>query len=193
MQIEIIRKKEQTNQNWSGGATTQLFIFPKTAVYAERNFRFRISTATVEQEKSDFTQLPGIERILMILEGELKISHKNHYSKFLRKFDIDQFSGDWETSSEGKVTDFNVMTNGNSKVEINAFSFYKNEKIKKYLSASSGFTAVYTYKGNVDLFAGNQKITINEGDFIIFEKKEKTETLDIFSNTGSELIFVEIY
>ena len=42
------------------------------------------------------------------------INHKNHYSKQLNKWDIDSFEGNWETSSIGKCTDFNLMTTGNT-------------------------------------------------------------------------------
>ena len=40
---------------WSGGQTTQLFLSPKEGSYPDRTFDFRLSTATVEVEKSDFT------------------------------------------------------------------------------------------------------------------------------------------
>ena len=43
---------------WSGGKTTQLAIAPDGASYAERAFLWRISSATVELEASDFTPLP---------------------------------------------------------------------------------------------------------------------------------------
>jgi uncharacterized protein len=45
----------------------------------------------------------------MILDGKLNIHHKAHYSKQLNTFDYDLFSGDWSTTSEGKVIDFNVI------------------------------------------------------------------------------------
>ena len=49
---------------WSGGQTTQLFLSPKEGSYPDRTFDFRLSTATVEVEKSDFTDLTGYHRIL---------------------------------------------------------------------------------------------------------------------------------
>ena len=48
MNITILSKSDYITSNWSGGSTTQLFISPATASYAERNFDFRISSAKVE-------------------------------------------------------------------------------------------------------------------------------------------------
>lgn len=100
--------QQQTN-SWSGGTTTELFIFPATASYADRNFDFRISTATVESETSDFTELNGFSRYLMVLEGEMIIRHEERYEKQLHRFDFDEFEGSWKTQSAGKVRDFNII------------------------------------------------------------------------------------
>lgn len=39
----------------------------------------------------------------------MEINHEGHYSKILLPGDIDRFRGDWNTTSKGKVTDFNLM------------------------------------------------------------------------------------
>ena len=111
MRINILQASNYILSQWSGGSTTQLFVYPLTADYATRNFEFRLSTATVEAEKSAFTSLPGFHRKLMILAGEITITHENRYSKLLNPFTVETFEGDWKTSSAGKCTDFNVMTN----------------------------------------------------------------------------------
>lgn len=42
----------------------------------------------------------------------MEINHHGHYSKVLNTYEIDRFKGDWDTSSFGKVTDFNLMLKG---------------------------------------------------------------------------------
>ena len=69
----MIHKEEQTTIRWSGGLSTELYIFPEDSEYVERNFKYRLSTATVEIEQSVFTPLPGVDRTLMVLEGEMKL------------------------------------------------------------------------------------------------------------------------
>jgi hypothetical protein len=59
---------------WSGGTTTQIGIAPQGAVYADRNFMWRISSATVDLEVSDFTPLPDYDRLIATLEGEIDVT-----------------------------------------------------------------------------------------------------------------------
>lgn len=69
-------KKQHTTTKWSGGETTELFIYPENANYKAGNYQFRLSTATVEIEASTFTPLPGVDRTLIVLEGEMQLDHK---------------------------------------------------------------------------------------------------------------------
>ena len=75
----IIRKGELPVSRWSGGTTTQLAIWPEGAVYAERNFVWRVSSARVETQESEFTSLPGVARCLMVLDGTLHLEHEGRY------------------------------------------------------------------------------------------------------------------
>lgn len=115
----IIGSEELPVSRWSGGTTTQLAIWPPEAVYAERNFVWRVSSARVETEESEFTALPGIARCLMVLDGTLHLRHEGHYDVDLGRFAQDNFSGSWTTHSRGRVTDFNLMTaSGEGRVQL---------------------------------------------------------------------------
>ena len=46
MDIKIISKSDFIVNNWSGGKTTELFIYPKGASLSKRDFICRISSAT---------------------------------------------------------------------------------------------------------------------------------------------------
>src|SRR5688572_3384171 len=109
MSIEQFTSDSRTTINWASGTSTEIFIYPYDGSFADLNFLFRISTATVEAEESTFTFFEGITRHLMILKGELELIHEGRYTKHLKPFDQDTFSGEWSTSSKGKVTDFNLM------------------------------------------------------------------------------------
>ncbi|MDR2890019.1 MAG: HutD family protein [Alistipes sp.] len=75
--IWLVRKDELAVARWSGGTTTQLAIYPAGASYAERDFVWRVSTATIEEEESVFTPLPGVARVLVILSGMVTLRHDN--------------------------------------------------------------------------------------------------------------------
>lgn len=108
---------------WSGGTTTQLYIFPEDATLAERNFDWRISSAVVAVEESDFTLFEGYERILIPLQGKLELEHQAPGGIFRQQvgpFELARFSGSWKTTGKGKLTDFNLifLPDYNPKVHI---------------------------------------------------------------------------
>jgi environmental stress-induced protein Ves len=167
MSLKIIRKTEQITSHWSGGTTTQLYIYPENASYQKRNFLFRISTATVESNESTFTSLPGVSRLLMILEGSLKIIHTGRYSKILQKFETDSFEGDWETKGFGKVTDFNLMTTGKLQGTIHGTSLKKDETIQFHSNLHKQYIGLYILKGSLEVLFGRSAQIGNKGDFIL--------------------------
>lgn len=94
---------------WSGGTTTQLAIWPEHAVYAHRDFLWRVSSATVELETSDFTHLPDYDRLIATLEGGIVLTHNGGAPITLRPFEVHAFSGADATHSVGRCRDFNLM------------------------------------------------------------------------------------
>lgn len=71
MTVSVISRKDAVSTTWSGGTTTEFYLFPRDGSYKERRFDLRISSATVDLEASDFTLLPDYQRIITPLEGGL--------------------------------------------------------------------------------------------------------------------------
>ena len=101
---------EYNTSNWSGGTTTELGIGPEGSRYADREFLWRISSATVDLEESTFTALPDYDRIIMTLEGDIDLCHNGGEWLHLKAFETHSFDGGDDTVSRGKVVDFNLMT-----------------------------------------------------------------------------------
>jgi environmental stress-induced protein Ves len=191
MKLTLIDQISLKSSSWSGGTTTELFIFPQSANYQKRDFLFRLSTATVEVEESTFTSLPGISRKLMILSGSIVINHKGHYSKQLNKFDIDEFDGNWETSSVGKCTDFNLMTKGSTKGVLQALSVEKDQFALHEVNEQKDWIFIYLFTGNVSIEIANKNVTLNNGDFLAIESPEECE-INIKGIEISELILAQV-
>lgn len=109
MQYRIYRFENHLTSRWSGGKTTQLAIYPENCNYADQDFIWRISSATVDVPESDFTKLPDYKRILVILEGEMTLSYADGRQVNLKKFEQDAFDGGDSVKSFGKAKDFNLM------------------------------------------------------------------------------------
>lgn len=170
-QIKIIKKDKLSSSKWSGGTTTQLYIYPENELYENRNFTFRISSAKVDLEESTFTKLPNIKRRIMILDGKLKLIHENYHSVTLEKFQQDTFYGDWNTKSYGKVTDFNLMLNDNADGFIEYINL-ENEKIinpyknDKYNNTTEVF---YCVRGKINISINNEREQLEAGDVAIIK------------------------
>lgn len=130
MEIQLVKANKLQVSEWAGGSTTQLYIYPESAQVANKDFEYRISTATVELEESTFTLFPNYQRKLMILEGVLDLFHEDQYAIQLHPFDQDSFSGDWISHSKGKVIDYNVIFTAKYASEIFHFELSKGEEVK---------------------------------------------------------------
>jgi len=182
MTLRLTKKSNLQTTTWSGGTTTQLFIFPEGADYQKRDFLFRISTATVESEESVFTSLPGFRRKLMVLEGSLLMKHKGQYEKQLNKFDSDEFEGRWETSAAGKATDFNLMLGNGAEGSMEAFILKEGES-KKIPVGGQFF--IYVFKGEIKI--GEKQA--DQGDFAVIES---TNEIILSAQENSEIIITHV-
>lgn len=109
MKWTLYKEEDYITTAWSGGTTTQLAIAPEGAVYAERDFLWRLSSARVELEHSDFTALPDYNRLISVLDGELdmKIGGGDRFS--LAPCEVCSFDGGVPVESWGMCRDFNLM------------------------------------------------------------------------------------
>lgn len=169
MSFTIINADKFKTINWSGGTSTQLYIYPETGDYGLRRFDFRLSTAKVEVEKSDFTPLPGISRKIMILDGQIEISHQNHYKKELKAFDVDEFEGEWQTSSVGTCTDFNLMTKGKTKGELSSLTLLRKQTTDFAITDKHTKILIYLYSGKLFFTSEENEYSLNQGELLIFE------------------------
>ncbi len=137
--------ENRTTVNWASGTSTEIFIYPASGSFADRDFTFRISTATVEAEESTFSFFEGITRHLMILKGHLELTHEGRYTKHLQPFDQDTFFGEWPTKAKGKVTDFNLMLKGGAEGSLTHRHVQAGDKVT--LAGDSEFSFIYIVSG----------------------------------------------
>ncbi len=107
--MTLLTKDDYIVSRWSGGTTTQIAIMPPDASYTDRSFLWRLSSAMVEDEESDFTALPDYDRWLLLLEGSLDITHDNSSAVRLMPYEAHAFDGGSRTRAKGRCTDFNLM------------------------------------------------------------------------------------
>ena len=159
MEIRKFVKENLLSTKWSGGTTTQLYIYPENADFSSRQFDFRISTASIDVESSDFTTLKGFERKLLVLSGNLELEHAEHHSKKLVPFEQDCFLGEWQTRSRGKAVDFNVIYRPGMETQLFAKTLVSGESIS---FNTDKVLFIYVFSGLVRI----GKETAQTGDLI---------------------------
>lgn len=190
MEITHLQKNHFRTLAWSGGETTEFFIFPYSTCYADRDFDFRLSTASVEVEQSDFTALEGVSRTLMVLSGEMKLIHQNHHEVSLSPFDVDRFQGGWNTRSEGCCSDFNLMTRGATQGDLKSIRIEAGDLTSLTINKLS-WIFFYAFNGNGKIKAGANSYQLVEGELLAVQHPIEQEFL-IETETGINFVIVEI-
>lgn len=186
MKFKILSKLNYKTTKWSGGDTTELYIYPEDSSYQKRDFLFRLSSATVNLEKSTFTKLEGVSRKLMLLSGEMELVHKDKYNKKLKSFEQDSFMGSWDTESYGKATDFNLMTRLNCRGELKHIKISPNSELSLELKPGkekSHVEAIYNFDSKTKISIEEQELHFDEGELLIINlDEEKVDTVIKFVN-----------
>ncbi|MFK8039117.1 MAG: HutD family protein [Crocinitomicaceae bacterium] len=176
--MKIVRQKNIKTKRWSGGTTSEIYIYPQNSDYKKLDFSFRLSKATIEIEHSIFTPLSKIKRQLMVLDGSLELNHTNHHNSKLEPFETDIFSGDWETKSIGKVTDFNLMLSSNTEGYLTTIHSDERKMINVY--SKCDIICFYAAKGAISY--KNERLFENEM-IVLNNPNDKTEiSLEAFSS-----------
>ena len=191
MSYFLLKKSDQKSQNWSGGTTTQLYISPENSTYPAFDFNFRISTATVEVESTDFTFMPGVTRHLMILEGNLWLEHIERSVHNLKIFDQTIFNGEWPTRAKGKVRDFNLLLRNNAEGSLEHVSIIKQNDYSLETKKAEYSIGIYVCRGNVSIPLIEKVQTLAESDFLFITAFE-SKNLQIHAIENSEVILVRI-
>ena len=168
-----LTKSDYIISSWSGGTTTQIAIAPAGAVYAERDFLWRISSATVELEASDFTALPDYDRWIATLESTIVLSHNGGEAITLHPYQPHFFDGGDDTHCLGRCTDFNLMLRkGKCRGEICGLHLSAGEG-RTILGEEEdcGQTALLIFcgQGACTVTEGTECVLLHEGESVLAE------------------------
>lgn len=194
MKKQIISQKDYKTSNWSGGETTEVFLYPPSGDYASRRFDYRISTAQVNLAESEFTSLAGYERLLMSLNNPLELVHENDSevrTVQLKPFEVDSFSGSDMTKSFGQCQDFNLIY----------LPKYEGKMTAKYLNdvtlPISGVTYIYYALNSVMIqikqVNQTEKVQLQPGESLLIEEvTDKVELIFQTEEVTDKPIIIEV-
>ena len=158
MSVQHFTPEGRNTIRWASGTSTELFIHPSEGSFAERKFLFRISTATVDAEESAFTFFEGITQ--------------------------DVFSGEWNTRSKGKVTDFNLMLKDGATGSLTHHRIAADRTAS--FNATSEYYFIYFAFGGAALSNGN---TAQAGDLL---RITRGSDLTVQAQVSCDLVVIEV-
>lgn len=178
--IKISKQKIQPNQ-WDGGLTYEYFIYPVDSQYVNRNFDFRISSATIEKIPSNFTQFQGYFRYLVMLDNSLHILRNNRIEEY-GKLEIFEFHSNEKIISNSLGNDFNLMIS-NRIQEHDLIVFQGSKVVNADWIILFALSETVVYINQIE-----QKLISN--DCLLIENSEK---LEIEIRISTKLIFATLY
>lgn len=187
-----LNESEYSKTKWEGGTSTQLLILPLNASYALRNFKLRISKATIKGGESYFTLLPGIKRNLVLLEGAVLLSIKEKGKRLMLPGDEMNFSGNQEISSLGKATDFNVMMQSAGKASTQLLFLAKDEAVSVDMSAAGQLVFFHVHKGSVKIKLGTKTILLGSNQSFYIPKFKTKRDIELYANKASDIVLAEV-
>lgn len=196
--IKFLPRACYSLSRWSGGETAQIAIMPEDAVYADRDFLWRISSASVELEESVFTALPEYNRWIVPLRGTLTLTHGACPPVRLAPYEVHSFDGSERTWAQGRCTDFNLMLRkGKSAGSLHAVRFSeRGEEELCFEDPSHGELShdamlLYCDSGSGVLLAGGERAAFSAGQSLLIEKGEPA-VLTLAAQTPSAFIVAEV-
>ena len=168
MRLTHLTSQDYVVSHWSGGKTIQVAIAPKGAVYADRDFLWRVSSATADLDESDYTPLPDYQRWLSVFDQPIRLQHDGGEIITLDPYGIHCFDGGAATHSWGRCVDFNLMLRkGKAEGDLQALSV-TGESLS--LSAQGADTLLlYCSEGSGSVYANGETVELKAEEALLIE------------------------
>ena len=170
-------------------------IFPEDADYEARDFIWRLSSATADQEESVFTKLPDYDRVLMVLEGDAVLAYEGQRVARLKELEQDRFDGGFSARSFGKIRDYNLMVRKGGEGYLDVLKLTEQSQVLER-DDPTGFDhacqAFYCHQGYGVVVADGHTSMVREGQQLVI-RYHPDEPATIAAMGDGILIRAQIY
>ena len=174
MKITILHKSDVVASEWDGGKTYEYFIYPPESNYSERNFLFRISSASIDKVPSQFTRFENYQRYLVMLDNSLELVRNGNTERY-EKHELFTFDSNDAIVSSSLGTDFNLMV-------CNKYSRTKLEVSKGNLKTSQQFILCFALTDMI-FYLDNDEISLRKNDLLVVHNMER----NLISTNSSDI------
>ncbi|HIY91708.1 HutD family protein [Companilactobacillus sp. HBUAS56275] len=185
--LTTLTENDYQVSNWSGGKTKELYMRPQTSKYLTNDFDYRVSSATVEQDQTRFTSLPGYKRIILPLHGELALEHTTQRVNLV-PYQQHAFDGGEITNSYGRCTDFNLIYRRNFHGEIIPVRHQQTFEMDKGIDIVCYFLTDCTFKYSDPVESLQKELHANETLIVNSVKQKSKLTISSDEKNSSEVL-----
>lgn len=187
MKEKYIKKEEFKTNTWDGGETRELFIYPPGSSLDERDFDFRISSASFTKEESDFSDFTGYRRYITSLQGSLYLNHDKLYERDLAPYELESFRGNWKTRSKNSLDciDYNFIVKEDKRAIVQILHQGDRFDLKPGLLVS-----VYT-RQDLDFAIGEEDKNLEANSLYLLETRSHTH-IEIKKSTIPTIITIYV-
>lgn len=164
MTIEIKKFQDFKVSDWSGGRTWEIIIDPENSNVANRDFSYRVSTATCELDQSEFSDYTGYMRYISPVDGVLKL-YKDGQEHSLEAYQVFHFSGEDKIISKGKVRDYNLIYKKDLEGSLESFEIEESFKVE----LEEKTTLIQSFDSPIDYKLGTIKGKLETKDALILK------------------------
>lgn len=168
MKITKISKDTLIPAIWDGGETFEYYIYPENALYANRDFLFRISAATINKVPSTFTKFKNYQRFLVMLDNSFNVNI-NEKDESYTPNDVFKFDSDSDIISYTKGNDFNLMVSKN--VET-ADVFFLNDTVQ----LNQPFIFLFALN-DASIEVNNEMINFKKEDLLLIGNNDRSDII----------------
>jgi len=187
--MQILRAANYKVMPWKNGmgATTEIAISPDCATVDD--FDWRVSMAQVSFDGA-FSSFPGIDRTLLILEGEGITLNVSERTFCFDRQSVHSFPGDQPTSAiltNGPIVDLNVM----SRRGIVRHAVQRIKILSPQVFSASPCRLLFVERGTLTARSDATTETLAERDTLLIDAHTSAVTID--SETPADLISISFW
>ena len=168
MKITKISKDTLIPTVWDGGETFEYYIYPENTLYANRDFLFRISAATITKVPSTFTKFKNYQRFLVMLDNDLNINNNGKEESYTPN-DVFKFDSNSDITSYTKGKDFNLMASKNAQTTD---LFFLNDAVQ----LKQSFIFLFALNDTL-VEVNNEMINLKKTDLLLIENSDQSDVL----------------
>lgn len=176
MQIKVINQQDCLVSTWSGGTTTQLYIYPE-GLTAKDEFLFRISSATVVPGEAIFSDFSKYQRFLTLLKGEMYLQHDSKKAERINPFEKVFFDGALQTKSysDEAIVDFNIIWH--KELQVPQIEIV-DARLEARRLTCKGHIFIYNYEKNAKIsFVGQKICSLEAGELLVSKLENSCEVI----------------